>query len=102
MPADLIWRRPHEHPGNQRAYHDFSGLAVLFGVHLQVKEGERHAVIGPNGAGKTTLFNIDHRHLSPSQGDVFFNGKNITGARPYQLTRLGMGRSFRSPAPLIE
>ena len=60
-------------------YKDFSGLKILFDVNLQVKEGERHAVIGPNGAGKTTLFNVITGTYKPSAGQVFFNGKDITG-----------------------
>jgi len=75
--------------------HDFRGLKVLFGIDLQVKEGERHAVIGPNGAGKTTLFNTITGTYHPTNGRVFFKGKDITGYKPYQLTRLGMGRSFQ-------
>ena len=76
-------------------YHDFSGLKVLFGVNLQIKEGERHAVIGPNGAGKTTLFNTITGTYHPSKGQVFFKGKDITGYKPHQLARIGIGRSFQ-------
>ena len=76
-------------------YHDFSGLQVLFDINLQVQKGERHAVIGPNGAGKTTLFNVITGTYQPRRGQVFFKGKEITGARPHELTRLGMGRSFQ-------
>ena len=76
-------------------YHDFSGLKVLFDVNLQVKEGERHAVIGPNGAGKTTLFNVITGTYKPSNGKVFFKGKEITGLKPCELSRIGMGRSFQ-------
>jgi branched-chain amino acid transport system ATP-binding protein len=75
--------------------HDFSGLQVLFDVNLEVKEGERHAVIGPNGAGKTTLFNVITGTYRPSEGEVFFKGKEITGFKPHRLVRLGMGRSFQ-------
>jgi branched-chain amino acid transport system ATP-binding protein len=76
-------------------YHDFSGLQVLFDVNLQVREGERHAVIGPNGAGKTTLFNVITGTYRPSRGQVLFKGKEITGANPHKLMRLGVGRSFQ-------
>ncbi len=76
-------------------YHDFKGLEVLFDVNLQVEKGERHAVIGPNGAGKTTLFNVITGTYHPSRGQVFFKGKEVTGSRPYQMARLGMGRSFQ-------
>ena len=76
-------------------YHDFKGLEVLFNVNLQVKEGERHAVIGPNGAGKTTLFNLITGTYRPGRGKVIFKERDITGARPHELRRLGMGRSFQ-------
>jgi branched-chain amino acid transport system ATP-binding protein len=52
-------------------------------------------VIGPNGAGKTTLFNTITGTYHPSSGQVFFKGKNITGFKPHQLSRIGMGRSFQ-------
>jgi branched-chain amino acid transport system ATP-binding protein len=76
-------------------YHDFSGLKVLTDVNLEVKEGERHAVIGPNGAGKTTLFNVITGTYLPRRGAVFFKGKEVTGYKPHQMVRLGMGRSFQ-------
>ncbi|PKN18223.1 MAG: ABC transporter ATP-binding protein [Deltaproteobacteria bacterium HGW-Deltaproteobacteria-6] len=75
--------------------HSFGGLKVLFGVNLQVEEGERHAVIGPNGAGKTTLFNAITGTYNPTAGKVLFKGKDITGYKPHQLSRMGMGRSFQ-------
>ena len=76
-------------------YHDFNGLEVLMDVNLRVQQGERHAIIGPNGAGKTTLFNVLTGFYRPSRGEVFFKGKDVTGYRPPQLTRLGIGRSFQ-------
>jgi len=76
-------------------YHDFSGLEVLFNINLEVEEGERHAIIGPNGAGKTTLFNVITGTYMPSSGQVFFKGNEITGFKPHQLARIGMGRSFQ-------
>ena len=75
--------------------HDFDGLKVLFGVNLEIERGERHALIGPNGAGKTTLFNLITGTYAPSSGQVFFNGQDITGLPPQQLTRKGIGRSFQ-------
>ena len=76
-------------------YHDFKGLEVLFDVNLQIEKGERHAIIGPNGAGKTTLFNLITGTYAPSKGRVFFEERDITGAGPYKILRLGMGRSFQ-------
>jgi branched-chain amino acid transport system ATP-binding protein len=79
----------------QGLYKDFNGLEILFNVNLEVKEGERHAIIGPNGAGKTTLFNEITGTYRPSQGKITFKGKDISGSKPHELTRLGMGRSFQ-------
>jgi branched-chain amino acid transport system ATP-binding protein len=76
-------------------YHNFSGLEVLFNINLEVEEGERHAIIGPNGAGKTTLFNVITGTYVPSSGQTFFKGNEITGFKPHQLARIGMGRSFQ-------
>jgi len=76
-------------------YHDFGGLKVLFDVNLEVREGERLAVIGPNGAGKTTLFNVITGTYQPSQGRVYFKGREVTGFPPHRMVRRGMGRSFQ-------
>ena len=75
--------------------HDFKGLWALRNVGLQVEEGERHAIIGPNGAGKTTLFNVITGTYVPSGGRVFFKDKDVTKAKPHEMVRLGMGRSFQ-------
>ncbi len=76
-------------------HHDFSGLEVLSGIDLEVEEGERHAIIGPNGAGKSTLFNIITGRLAPRKGHVVYRGRDITGAPPHRIARLGIGRSFQ-------
>jgi branched-chain amino acid transport system ATP-binding protein len=76
-------------------HHDFSGLQVLTGIDLEVHEGERHAVIGPNGAGKSTLFNIITGRYAPRSGHVLYRGRDITGAAPHRIARLGVGRSFQ-------
>ncbi len=76
-------------------HHDFSGLQVLTGIDLEVREGERHAVIGPNGAGKSTLFNIITGRYAPRSGRVLYRGRDITGAAPHRIARLGVGRSFQ-------
>jgi branched-chain amino acid transport system ATP-binding protein len=76
-------------------HHDFSGLQVLAGIDLVVAPGERHAIIGPNGAGKSTLFNIISGRLRPRRGRVLYREHDITGAPPYRIARLGVGRSFQ-------
>lgn len=76
-------------------YKDFSGLEVLFGISLDVVEGERHAIIGPNGAGKSTLFNLITGFYKPSQGRIFFHNKDITGRPVHKIARMGLSRSFQ-------
>jgi branched-chain amino acid transport system ATP-binding protein len=73
----------------------YSGHNVLSGVNLEIKIGERHAIIGPNGAGKTTLFNVITGTYKPVSGRIMLKGNNVSGLKPYQLNRLGMGRSFQ-------
>jgi len=75
--------------------HSFGDFRVLSHVSLQIRNGERHAIIGPNGAGKTTLFNLMTGRYKPSEGQVFFKGRNVTKAKPYEMFRLGVGRSFQ-------
>ena len=75
--------------------HDFSGLQVLAGIDLEIPEGKRHAVIGPNGAGKSTLYNIITGRYAPRQGRVLYRGRDITGASPHRIARMGVGRSFQ-------
>ncbi|HEU4439685.1 MAG TPA: ABC transporter ATP-binding protein [Methylomirabilota bacterium] len=75
--------------------HDFSGLQVLTGIDLEIPEGKRHAVIGPNGAGKSTLFNIITGRYAPRHGRVLYRGRDITGAPPHRIARMGVGRSFQ-------
>lgn len=79
----------------KNVYKDFSGLKVLTGVDLTIKENEKHAVIGPNGAGKTTLFNIISGKYKPSSGSIIFKGEDISGYSPHVLTRMKLSRSFQ-------
>jgi branched-chain amino acid transport system ATP-binding protein len=73
----------------------FDGFEAVAGVSLTVDRGQIAAIIGPNGAGKTTLFNLVTGHLRPDAGSVLLEGRDITGLPPYQVCRLGMGRSFQ-------
>lgn len=74
---------------------DFKGFVAVSNVDLKVRRGTIHTLIGPNGAGKTTCFNLLTRFLQPSSGRILLNGADITRARPAQLARRGMVRSFQ-------
>jgi len=73
----------------------FAGFRAVTDVHLMVAEGEIAAVIGPNGAGKSTLFNLITGHLRPTAGQVFVDGRDVTGVAPYRICGMGLGRSFQ-------
>jgi branched-chain amino acid transport system ATP-binding protein len=73
----------------------FGGLLAVDRVNLEVREGTIHSIIGPNGAGKTTFFNMLTGEIPPTQGEVFFQEKKISGLKPYQIARIGIGRSFQ-------
>lgn len=73
----------------------FDGFVAVNGVSFAVEKEELCAIIGPNGAGKSTLFNLITGHLLLDEGQIVFNGVDITHKRAYQICRLGMGRSFQ-------
>ena len=73
----------------------FGTTEVIRGVDLELRAGERHALIGPNGAGKSTLFHLISGLLSPTAGEVVFDGRRIEGREPHQINRLGLARSFQ-------
>ena len=73
----------------------FAGFRAVSEVSLTVETRQIAAVIGPNGAGKSTLFNLITGHLRPDTGAVRLDGRDITGAAPYRLCGMGIGRSFQ-------
>jgi branched-chain amino acid transport system ATP-binding protein len=77
---------------------DFKGFWAVNGVDLKVRRGSVHALIGPNGAGKTTVFNLLTKFLDPTAGRIFYKGEEITGAKPADLARRGLVRSFQISA----
>lgn len=77
----------------------FGGVAAVRGVSFAVGAGEMVALIGPNGAGKTTLFNLLGGQLRPDRGRVRLSGRDVTGAPPRALCRLGAGRTFQVARP---
>jgi len=77
---------------------EFKGFTAVSEVNLQVQRGHIHALIGPNGAGKTTCFNLLTKFLVPTAGQILFNGRDITSAKPAQIARQGIIRSFQISA----
>jgi branched-chain amino acid transport system ATP-binding protein len=77
---------------------EFKGFVAVNNVSLAVKRGTIHALIGPNGAGKTTCFNLLTHFLTPTRGQIFYNGNEITGSRPAAIARMGLVRSFQISA----
>ena len=76
----------------------FGARPVLEGVSLHAEPGRVLGVVGPNGAGKTTLFEILSGRLAPSSGQVWLDGRDITGLPLHARARLGLARTYQSPA----
>jgi branched-chain amino acid transport system ATP-binding protein len=77
---------------------EFKGFVAVGKVNLQVRRGSIHALIGPNGAGKTTCFNLLTKFLTPTSGQILFEGQDITAEAPAHIARRGVIRSFQISA----
>ncbi len=75
---------------------NFEGLKALENVDLALPEGMIKSLIGPNGAGKTTLFNVVSGLTRPTEGRVLFQGQDITGKKPFQISQQGIARTFQN------
>jgi branched-chain amino acid transport system ATP-binding protein len=73
---------------NIYSYYGF--ICALHGVNLHVNKGEIITLIGSNGAGKTTTFSTICGLIRPKEGEIIFNGKNITGMPAYSIAKLGI------------
>ncbi|CAB5240018.1 unannotated protein [freshwater metagenome] len=74
----------------------FGGVTALNEVNFSVSKGEIAALIGPNGAGKTTVFNVVTGVYKPTSGEVNFNGVSVVGRKRYQVTKMGIARTFQN------
>ncbi len=74
----------------------FGGLHALKDLDFQVEEGEIVGVIGPNGAGKTTFFNMISGMVTPTSGDIRFEGESLIGLDPNQVAQRGIARTFQN------
>ncbi|HHW14723.1 MAG TPA: ATP-binding cassette domain-containing protein, partial [Firmicutes bacterium] len=74
----------------------FGGLLAVSNVDLTLQKGELVGLIGPNGAGKTTIFNLLTGVFEPTAGEIVFDGRRVNGLKPYQVTKLGIARTFQN------
>ncbi|WP_075221149.1 ABC transporter ATP-binding protein [Acuticoccus yangtzensis] len=80
----------------------FGGVKAADGVDLDVNAGEFLAIIGPNGSGKTTFINLATGYVKPQAGTIRLEGRDITSARPRDVTKLGIARAFQIPQLFTE
>lgn len=77
----------------------FGGVQAINDLSFYVEKGEIVGLIGPNGSGKSTLFNIISGIYKPDEGHVFFKDVNITNRKPFEIARMGIGRTFQIVQP---
>ncbi|MDO9094114.1 MAG: ABC transporter ATP-binding protein [Rubrivivax sp.] len=75
----------------------FGGLTAVDSVSAAFAPGELAGIIGPNGAGKTTFFNALSGVVMPTSGELFAQGKRLTGAAPHRFAQQGVARTFQTP-----
>jgi branched-chain amino acid transport system ATP-binding protein len=74
----------------------FGGVVALLNISFEVNKGEIVSIIGPNGAGKTSIINTITGFYRPSQGNIYFEGREITGLPPHKVCVLGLARTFQN------
>jgi branched-chain amino acid transport system ATP-binding protein len=80
----------------KKVFLNFGGVMALHDVDLIVRTGELISVIGPNGAGKTSLLNCITGYYHPQKGQILFNGEDVTGLHPHEVTKKGIGRTYQN------
>jgi branched-chain amino acid transport system ATP-binding protein len=75
---------------------NFGGLSAVKNFNLTIKKGELAGLIGPNGAGKTTAFNLITGIYGPTSGNITFRGDSLAGLSPFEITKLGIARTFQN------
>jgi branched-chain amino acid transport system ATP-binding protein len=77
----------------------YGALKVTDRISFEVRAGETLGILGPNGAGKTTLFNLITGDVKADGGRIEYEGRDVSGLRPHQRCRAGIGRSYQVPQP---
>ena len=80
----------------KKVFLSFGGVTALHDVDLTVHTGEFISMIGPNGAGKTSLLNCITGYYHPQKGEIIFNGEEIAGLHPHEITKKGIGRTYQN------
>jgi branched-chain amino acid transport system ATP-binding protein len=80
----------------KKLFLSFGGVMALYNVDLTVQTGELVSIIGPNGAGKTSLLNCITGYYHPQKGQILFNGEEISGQKPNEITKKGIGRTYQN------
>src|SRR5260221_6581279 len=93
------WRECVEHALEVRGVSlRFGGVRALTDISFGVNDGELFSIIGPNGAGKTSIVNCISGRYRPTEGQLFYRGRDITALNPNARPRLGIGRTFQNLA----
>ncbi len=74
---------------------NFGGIKAVNKCNMEVKKGKITAIIGPNGSGKSTLFNLVSKLMKANKGRVLFDKRNIMKLRPFEVSKLGLSRTFQ-------
>lgn len=74
----------------------FGGLKAVNQLNLKLEKGQLYGLIGPNGAGKTTVFNLLTGVYQPTDGSIFLDGESIVGKQPFEINKMGIGRTFQN------
>lgn len=81
---------------------NFAAVTAAKNINIAVPSGAIWSLIGSNGAGKTTFVNMVTGYIKPDSGHIHFDGKDITGMQPRDISRIGVCRSFQIPQLCIE
>ena len=83
-------------------YKNFGGVQAIRDLNFELEQGELLGLIGPNGSGKTTAVNLITGFVKPTEGEILYRGRDITGLPPYKVVRLGIARTFQMVKPFYQ